>query len=545
MAEEFPKKPASVKLGPFAYDDYGITVNGIPRASSELLGRVFAEDPLKPSRHKPSKRWITAQLQHFGLDFRPADTTTQLRAILENAYKDGQCNCLTPSTISLEKTLSGMYEKMQDKYEVRKQHWRMTKFAGLASPSEEARFDTSLFMAKYFLTEENGLPDKEKQREALILQNVFGCQFENAAKAIPGLAVCITSPVTVVGWEDTFSRGMDAGFAKLAETQCPTLRYTLEANFDLGRFMAKYFLDGPNGSPDLKKTPDPIKLMPKFEERLYDPLAAAVLATPGLYVRGTIKKGGVWSFLGWDIHKIMHELEETNKVGDSERELDETMLDAVWSAKLEEHSEYLEGHVAPTGPLQVADLQGQYIVRCEAIDPWGMLDLWLAIHRKHPEDPGTHAGFSLGQFKGTMLLASSCDGLDRTREAYEARWEKKHLYPGNPHRKAREPSTIRRFDDASKPTRLYLQWAGTVNQCNHVDEKNVQIGYLDFAASMAEAHGVIMGPAFEGRSYAWSVYKHSDTTEGWPSPWTSFDYWAGYEGRSRHGEMAISCDYIL
>ncbi|RAK97377.1 uncharacterized protein BO80DRAFT_389676, partial [Aspergillus ibericus CBS 121593] len=542
MEEEFPKKPVSVKLGPFAYDDYGVTVNGIPRASSELLGRVFPEDSSTASRHKPNKRWITAQLQHFGLDFQPTDRTTQLRAILENAYKDGQCNCLAPATVSLEKTLSGMYEKMQDNYEVKKQHWRMTKFAGLTSPSEEALFDASLFMAKYFLTEENGLPDKEKQKEALILQNVVGCQFENATKGIPGLAVCITSPVTVVGWEDTFSRGMDAGFAKLAETQCPILRCTFEANFDLGRFMAKYFLDGPNGRPDLEKTPDPITLMPKLEERLYEPLAAAVLAIPGLYVRGTIKKGGVWSFLGWDIHKIMHELEETNRVGDSERKLNDSLFDTVWSTKLERHSEYLEGRDAPTGPLQMADLKGQYIVRCEAIDPWGMEDLWLTIHRKDPRDLGTNAGFFLGDFKGTMLLASSCDALGQTRKAYEARWEKKQppFFSGNPDRNNREPSTIRRFEDPSKTTRVYLQWAGTVSKCNHVDDQNVQIGYLDFADSMAEAHGVIMGPAFEGRSYPWSIYKHSDTPGGWASPWTSFDYWAGYEGRIRHGEMAMS-----
>ncbi|PWY68123.1 hypothetical protein BO94DRAFT_540317 [Aspergillus sclerotioniger CBS 115572] len=444
----------------------------------------------------------------------------------------------------MEKTLSGMYKKMQDNYEAQKQHWRMTRFAELDSPSEEALFDASLFMAKYFLTEENGVPDKEKQKEALILQNVFGCQFENATKNVPGLSVCISSMVTVVGWEDTFSRGMDAGFAKLAEIQSPALRSTFEANLDLGRFMAKYFLDG-NGDPDVKKNPDPIRLMPKFEERLYEPLAAAVLQTPGLYLRGTIDDGGVWSFLGWDIQKILRQVEEIDQAGESERELDETLLTAVWDAKLERHVRYLERHVAPTSPLRVADLQGQYIVRCEAIDPWGHEDLWLAIHRKHPRDPGTNGGFFLGQFKGTMLLASSCDGLDRTREVFESKWEKKRFYPSNPDRKNREPSTIRRFEDSAKATRVYFQWAGTATKYNYVDDKNLQIGYLDFADSMAEAHGVIMGPAFEGRSYPWSVYKHCDTTGDWASPWTSFDYWAGYEGRGRHGEMAMSCDYVL
>ncbi|OOF98951.1 hypothetical protein ASPCADRAFT_127539 [Aspergillus carbonarius ITEM 5010] len=541
MDEEFPKKPNSVKLGSFVYDDYGITVNGIPRASPALLQRVFPEDPSKATRHKPNKRWVTAQLQHFGLEFRPGDSTIQLRAILENAYKDGQCNSLAPSTIAMEKTLSGMYEKMQDNYEVQKQHWRMTKFAELGSPSEEALFDASLFMAKYFLTEEDGVPDKDKQKEALVLEKVFGCQFENATKNVSGLSVCITSTVTVVGWEDTFSRGMDAGFAKLADIQCLTLRCTFEANFDLGRFMTKYFLDG-NGNPDQKKTPDPIKLMPRFEERLYEPLAAAVLRTPGLYVRGTIANGGVWSFLGWDIHQIMHKVDEINQVGESEKELDETLMTAVWSTKLERHVRYMERHVAPTGQLGITDLHGQYIVRCEAIDPWGYEDLWLAIHRKAPGEPGTSGGFFLGPFKGTMLLASSCDALDRTREAFETRWEKKRwrCHPATPERKNREPSTIRRFEDPAKVTRVYFQWAGTASRCNHVDEKNLQIGYLDFADSLAEAHGVIMGPAFEGRSYPWSVYKHSETTGGWASPWTSFDYWAGYEGRARHGEMAMS-----
>lgn len=75
-----------------------------------------------------------------------------------------------------------------------------------------------------------------------------------AVQAVPGLVAHIIRRLTLVGWEDSFEHGLDAAFAARS---APGARFhipTSEANFDLDRFMAKYFLDGLNGKPDPKKT---------------------------------------------------------------------------------------------------------------------------------------------------------------------------------------------------------------------------------------------------------------------------------------------------
>lgn len=92
MDSAFPQRPSFVKYGPYTYDDYGVTVASIPRASSLILDTLFPVKPVTAPSRRPVKRWIAAQLQHFGIPSEPSNTVAQLLALLEKEYRDGHVN---------------------------------------------------------------------------------------------------------------------------------------------------------------------------------------------------------------------------------------------------------------------------------------------------------------------------------------------------------------------------------------------------------------------------------------------------------------------
>lgn len=96
MDSAFPKRPSFVRYGPYTYDDYGVTVANIPRASSQTLATLFPTNPVTAPSRRPVKRWIAAQLQHFGIPYQPSNTIAQLLALLEREYKDGKVTLLHP-----------------------------------------------------------------------------------------------------------------------------------------------------------------------------------------------------------------------------------------------------------------------------------------------------------------------------------------------------------------------------------------------------------------------------------------------------------------
>ncbi|KAL3486408.1 hypothetical protein BJX62DRAFT_242019 [Aspergillus germanicus] len=119
-------------------------------------------------------------------------------------------------------------------------------------PSGEAGFDPELFLAKYFLTEYRGSPDKTKQKTPLILSGVIknDDRLFEAVRAVPGLAIHSKNAATVVGWEESIPAAMEELFGtlhrdwrRLAEDLT-----TAEAEFDIDFFLAKYFLNA-DGQP--------------------------------------------------------------------------------------------------------------------------------------------------------------------------------------------------------------------------------------------------------------------------------------------------------
>ncbi|GIK03557.1 hypothetical protein Aspvir_007629 [Aspergillus viridinutans] len=551
-----PPPPEPLKSGVFTYDKDGIKAGGFTRAPFEELRLLFRKNASSARVRSATKPWVTAQLHLYGIPFQATASAAQLKGALETAVKNRQCLNPTPAVMAIERSLAEQYRNLERAREERISRAQAAKFATLESPSLEARLDPHLFLAKYFLGP-SGAPDKEKQREALILEDVDGSDFSKAVQTVPGLVARITRRLTVVGWEDTFARGLDAAFATCSAPGAPLHIPTTEANFDLDRFMAKYFLDGLNGKPDPKKTTEPIELYSFF--RHLPRLISVVESISGLHL---IQVRGAWdckhTIVGWDIAKVMaikkgHEDEREREKAEKEAK-ERAERQKCWHKALQPHRDYMKRYRPPAGPLTLDDLVGSYSILCEAIDDHlgnYHCDLTLEI-QKPASANGVVAAFNLGLVEGTMLLALSDDALHRLREeqppelAYYEEEEEDESDGFESNSKKRKASGSsggqairRRLGEPPKPNRVYLQWGGRVVEAEiEVDEGNEHTGYLDFDASKATARGEWVYPAMWGkeRKLAFSIYKRGDQPRETPSNWNYWTQkWYDIECRDRWG----------
>ncbi|KAF7119133.1 hypothetical protein CNMCM5793_008873 [Aspergillus hiratsukae] len=501
-----------LKSGVFTYDKDGLKTGGFTRASFEELRLLFRKNASSARVRSATKLWVTAQLRLYGIPFQAKASAAELKSVLETALetavKNRQSLNPIPEVMAIERSLAEQYRNMERAREENIRRHRAATFAEMESPSLEARFDPHLFLAKYFLGP-GGAPDREKQREALILKEVDRPNFSKAVQAVPGLVARVTTWVTVVGWEDTFERGLDAAFATYSAPGAKLHIPTAEANFDLDRFMAKYFLDGLNGKPDPKETTEPLDL---YSVEHLPRLMTVVEAIPGLHLTQT---RGAFNFkhtvIGWDLAKVM----SIKKKHDDDREREKAEEDVrkrehrreLWHEWLEPHRDYMKSYRPPAGPLKLDDLVGSYIILCDAVDDhmgYDHGDLTLEIQKPDSAN-GVLAAFRLGLVEGTMLLALSDDALHRLREEQppeldydedeeEAEDESDGDGSNSKKRKASGSSggqaIRRRLGETPKPNRVYLQWGG--RETDHyivVDEGNEHTGYLDCDASKATARG--------------------------------------------------------
>ncbi|KAI9933589.1 hypothetical protein MW887_008062 [Aspergillus wentii] len=260
-----PRADEPVKSGPFTYGGKGITLYEIP--------------------------------------FQKSSPAAQLKATLETAVKTGKCNSIAPSVASIEELSREKCQEQLNNHDEVVKKWRAAEFSKLKSPSDEAYFDPSLFIAKYSLESLDGPPDMGKQNNALILKKVSGRAFEMAVQRIPGLVARITRDLTVIGWENSIERGLDSAFATIS-SDCQFDIRTTESNFDFDRFMAKFFLDGLNGKPNPRKYSEPIDLYPFLDQN--KKLEAAAASIPGLKVcRVKGRSSLTFTIVGWDSYKLV------------------------------------------------------------------------------------------------------------------------------------------------------------------------------------------------------------------------------------------------
>jgi hypothetical protein len=332
----------------------------------------------------------------------------------------------------------------------------------------------------------------------------------------------------------------------------------VEANFDLDRFLAKYFLDGLNGKPAPHKTPDPITLFPFFEHR--NRLGAAVALIPGLCINHAKGEYGIHTIIGWDIDEIRsrvrHMEEEVAKKKAKEAAEARAEREREWQQTLQRHHEYVRRHRVTDSPLKLDDLTGSYVVRCdEIVDSYAPDEVMTLDIVKQRNPLNTEAAFYFGMVEGTMLLAMSEDSLQMLREDVEVDSDEDtdqdsdnlrtgvHGNSGSRKRmakgtRAEQGSIKRRLGTTPKSNRVYLQWAGreTGEGEVQVDTDNKHTGYLDFNESKLSAKGVFSYPDMFGTEVPFSIFKVADQPSKVPEPWSRFsEKQYNYESRARWG----------
>lgn len=244
---------------------------------------------------------------------------------------------------------------------------------------------------------------------------------------------------------------------------------------------------------------------------------------------------------------------------------DDTLISLVWQSKLSRHTLFKQC-VKPTNntsALRLSQLQGQYVIRCNAIDPWGYEDFSLDINAPRRNDPAARATFSLGKLQGAMILALDCDKVDQMRKILEKKsTATQHSTPeSDDDNEMDEHLTVHRFRDDDAKWRVYLQYAGTCNGLNQVDEHNEQVGFIDFNVDpersdddekalgygLAYGRGLIVGPKYmtsrksdKGEILEIEVFKWTGDTVRVAAEWNAFNFWGGFEARFRVGERAMT-----
>ncbi|OXV10329.1 hypothetical protein Egran_01912 [Elaphomyces granulatus] len=547
----YPSPPELVRSKGFTYGEDGIKANNIPRASLSDLRLLFRKNAASFRVRAATKPWVTAQLKLYGIPFKKSDGAQELKATLETAVKNGQCNTLAPSIAALEKSLSEEYSQKLKAYAEQLDHWRDHEFNSRSSPTQEANFDLDRFLAKYFLDGLQGQPAPHKTKDPLSLEYVNNpSNFKGAVQSIAGLGAHIsTRGATVVGWKSHLERGIDVEFAKLDSPAARFHVHTSEADFDLDRFLAKYFLDGLNGKPAPHKTPDPITLFPFFEHR--NRLREAVALIPGLCVAEAKGSNGKKTIIGWDVNKIQSKVRHIEEK--LAREKAEAAAEAraererVWQHTLHPHREYVRRNQAPSGPLKLDDIRGSYIVRSEKImEEYSDDNDVMTLDIVNPRSPSsTTATFHFGIVEGTMLLAMSEDSLQMLRQEMEVDSDEDtdedssddlstsvHGTLGSRKRAAKgtlvAPGPVKRSRSGMTPNtnRIYLQWAGRETGEGVIQlDTDDHTGYIDFNETKLTGNGVFCYPEMFGKSdsqVSFSIFKVADQPSKTPEPWSDF-----------------------
>lgn len=415
-------------------------------------------------------------------------------------------------------------------------------------------------MAKYFL-DEHGQPAPAKQPDALVLNVVSWEQaIVNGERDVPGLRVHISQhlDLTVVGWSGPpFEKGMDEAFSDIGRRDliADLHRATWEANFNVDRFLAKYFLTGLMGQPDQKKTPDPVELYYFLSPQTKDKLEQAAKSVPGLQFVRT--EHGIHVIVGWGRDKVKEYARKYDlKVAEQRRkeeEEEQARAKAEKENKMERfmspHKEYSKRHQPHTGTLKMEHVVGSYIVECSRIasERYGDAhDIHMSLDIHSPaSSSGCKAAFNLDPVEGTMLMALSEDAVEKFRveteqaekdseygsefDEQEATYELPGLSAPLKRKATGQPSANklaikRRLGETPRPNRIHFRWRGRETGESEIviDNKDRHIGHLDFSSDGLTAEGVLANPVYFGEeSLKINLYKIDDKPHRRPEAWSS------------------------
>ncbi|KAK0648955.1 hypothetical protein B0T16DRAFT_409170 [Cercophora newfieldiana] len=312
---------------------------------------------------------------------------------------------------------------------------------------------------------------------------------------------------------------MDAAFAAIGEMEEARTDLlfvpTMEAHFDLNRFMAKYFLDRVFGQPVRERTPNAVALRSWVGGIPYrQGLLRVVRAIEGLSVcYFTDENGDDLVLLGW-YHTALKEqkrlenaleqkrLENALKQRLAERErAKEDAESRPWVEALRPHYAYCETRTfnpKHAHQYMMAELVGSWMVKCPVIEqtfgirPGSMtLDIWINTPR---QKFGLVAALDIGIARGTALIAQTEEmlrELEDYMEGYTSDKEKRAEKGADFRKKYRnvardESNPYKSLDWLSTPVRgsgrVYLHWMGRQigEESVEIDPDNKNTGYINF-----------------------------------------------------------------
>ncbi|KAK1830419.1 hypothetical protein QBC39DRAFT_353956 [Podospora conica] len=422
---------------------------------------------------------------------------------------------------------------------------------------EEVDIDPERFLRKYFPSGFGGdvpFPGAGAGEEAVVLGELREPEgLVEAVKGVVGLGCWVTKKRAVVGWRAGLVQAVAAAFDEIAADVRawgdPWWVATAEAQFEMDRFFAKYFLEGMYGRPMPRKTPKPVTVRGWVGNQAFrHQLVGVVQQIHGLSACWFTKEDGEEScIIGWgdrpveELHRL--EAEKAQRVADAERiRLEEE--GRPWREALYPHFQYLrERLVHPQGPFCVNHLVGSWLVKCPRLEAeWGGKPgkMTLDIVDQPLSEHGVLAAMDLALFRGTMLIAPDSGKLGKLSDAlsaYTSDDEARLPHGGYMVKKSsraagHKPPRVsdNRVSEVEPGLgRVVLHWMGRQVGEGDVeideDEENRNMGQLDLdLANRAAGRGTFVYPAFFGRNIPvefW-VYKISDQPRDVPEKWTHF-----------------------
>jgi hypothetical protein len=385
-------------------------------------------------------------------------------------FRLGGQHALKPEIAAIQDTLRQQYKSEWKSYEQALEHWKDKQFAAVGGdPTQEAALDVKRFVAKYFLDSINGLPDRSKTNDPVVLRQSYGDVTSellmDAHAEIPGLKLRTydDSHLAIIGWDTEMPRAIESEFARLSTSERgPERIATAEANFEVPLFLKKHLgihvaLGGVVALPR-ERTPTPVVLLHSFLKEGYF-LKRLIDEVPQLCVQYA-KNDNVepWELnarfgkdrfgkdrryshmvIGWDAKRVDAEIsrikavkqsykdeKEAGEVAAKEQEAAEEQT--RWHRPSEPHRQYVARQTPPSGPLGLKDLTGSYIVRWdgegrECSYPHNVRDALRLDVFEQKSAHGVMASFKFGLINGTMRLAMSRRSVELLREEQPKNFE--------------------------------------------------------------------------------------------------------------------------
>ncbi|KAI1264047.1 hypothetical protein F5Y18DRAFT_392379 [Xylariaceae sp. FL1019] len=561
-----PSSPEVVRSDGFTYDGDDLEVTGgYSRAPLKELQLLFRKNPAQKRLQMATKPWLKAQLRWNGISFARSASTDELWDALESAVKRRLCPDVESGSVAAirhkltakwNRNLVDHKQQLVD-HKVAVHEWSKRYFHKLGNPSDQARYDLSMFFQQWVDEDGNSAPHKTPE-PVIIWDDHDVHDLRKHVDAIPGLLARITPQISVIAWAARLEEGVDIAFEEINHPRIKCHRPTLESVLDIDRFLGKYFLDCVGGKPAPHKTTEPLQLDYWADAQK---LAQAIVNITGLFVRQVQRPhprslNEPWCdfqtdtcvIIGWSA-QVKIQIEQWNptiaRLKADHANAQRRHEQKHFFEKFMPHINYYRANRSRAHESSTINgLAGSYIIHCQQIrEQYGyeIGSCKLDIHAP-TSTHGAVAAFNFGLAEGTMLIARSKEALERLLEeqpAYSDDELEEEEYAsiddrsGSSKRKAAGQSQQSRFrpfkrrlggDEESPAGRFYFYWAGLEPGTSYLvlDEVSDRVGHFDMDKSGMSARGQFNFVAYGPKPFMFTLLKISDKPEKKPDDWSSY-----------------------